>query len=124
MALRHSPDQQPRGVPMPQSPSQNPDDPFDGLLLPISAWKTLEDAKITSLEQLKTIAPGLEQIRGMDPETAQIIKDRLDCLAARRTVRVRLIFPKRPHRKVGRKRNNHRKQEGAKHRSSPVRSAI
>jgi hypothetical protein len=41
---------------MPQSPSQNPDDPFDGLLLPMSAWKALEDAKITSLEQLKTIS--------------------------------------------------------------------
>jgi hypothetical protein len=93
---------------MPQSPSQNPDDPFDGLLLPMRAWKALEDAKITSLEQLKTIAPQLEQIRGMDPETAQIIKDRLDRLAARRTVRVRLIFPKRPHRKTRRKRNNRR----------------
>ena len=89
---------------MPRSPSQNPDDPFDGLLLPMSAWKALEDAKITSLDQLKTIAPRLEQIQDMDPETAQIIKDRLDHLAARRTVRVRLIFPKRPHRKTRRKR--------------------
>jgi hypothetical protein len=97
---------------MPQSPSQNPDDPFDGLLLPMSAWKALEDAKITSLEQLKTIAPGLKQIRGMDPEIAQIIKDRLDRLAARRTVRVRLIFPKRSHRKTGRRRNN-RQRHGA-----------
>jgi hypothetical protein len=87
---------------MPRSPSRNPGDPFDGLLLPTSVWKILEDVKITSLEQLKTIAPRLEQIRGMDPETAQIIKDRLDRLAARRTVRVRLIFPKRPHRKTRR----------------------
>ena len=89
---------------MPRSPSQNPDDPFDGLLLPMSAWRALEDAKITSLEQLKTIAPRLEQIRGMDPEIAQIINDRLDRLAARRTVRVRLIFPKSPHRTTGRGR--------------------
>jgi hypothetical protein len=94
---------------MPRSPSQNPDDPFDGLLLPMSAWKALEDAKITSLEQLKTIAPRLEQIQGMDPETAQIIKDRLARLAMR-TVRVRLIFPKQPHRKTERKRNNRRRQ--------------
>jgi hypothetical protein len=86
---------------MPRSPSRNSDDPFDGLLLPMSAWKALEDAKISSLKQLKTIAPWLEQIRGMNPETAQIIKDRLDRLAARRTVRVRLIFPKRPHRGQG-----------------------
>jgi hypothetical protein len=91
---------------MPRSPSQNPDEPFDGLLLPMSAWKALEDAKISSLEQLKTIAPRLEQIRGMNPETAQIIKDRLDRLAARRTVRVRLIFPKHLRRKTRRKRND------------------
>ncbi len=86
---------------MPRSPSHNPDDPFAGLLLPMSAWKALEDAKITSLEQLKTIAPRLEHIRGMDPEIAQVIKDRLDRLSARRTVRVRLIFPKRLQRKTG-----------------------
>lgn len=95
---------------MPRSPSQNPDDPFDGLLLPMSAWKVLENAKISSLEQLKTIAPRLEQIQGMDPETARIIKDRLDRLSARRTVRVRLIFPKRPLCKTGRKRNNRRRR--------------
>ena len=98
---------------MPRSPSQNPHDPFDGLLLPVSAWKALEDAKIISLEQLKTIAPRLEQIRGMDAETAQIIQDRLDRLAAKRTVRVnRLIFPKKPHRKTRRRRNN-RPEAGA-----------
>ena len=95
---------------MPRSPSQNPDDPFDGLLLPVSAWKALEDAKIISLEQLKTIAPRLEQIQGMDAETAQIIQDRLDRLAAKRTVRVRLIFAKKPHSKTRRRRNNRRKQ--------------
>jgi hypothetical protein len=97
---------------MPRSPSQNPDDPFDGLLLPMSAWKALEKAKISSLEQLKTIAPRLDQIRGMDPESAQIIKDRLDRWAARRTVRVRLIFPKRPDRKTGRKRNDRAPRSG------------
>ena len=97
---------------MPRSPSQNSDDPFDGLLLPMSAWKALEDTKISSLKQLKTIAPWLEQIRGMNPETAQIIKDRLDRLAARRTVRVRLIFPKRPDRKTERKCNDRAPRSG------------
>jgi hypothetical protein len=48
---------------MPRSLSQNLDDPFDGLLLPTSAWKALEDAKISTLEHLKTIASQLEQIR-------------------------------------------------------------
>ena len=54
---------------MPQGCSQNPDDPFDGLLLPVSAWKALEDARITSLKQLKALAPLIDQIRSIDPET-------------------------------------------------------
>ena len=87
---------------MPQGCSQNPDDPFDGLRLPVSAWKALEDARITSLTQLMALAPLIDQIRSIDPETAQVIKDRLNRLAARRTVRVRLIFPKPPHRTTGR----------------------
>jgi hypothetical protein len=65
---------------MSRAPSQHPDDPFDGLLLPLDAWKALEDAKITSLEQLKTVAPQLEQIRSIDPETAQVIQNRLERL--------------------------------------------
>jgi hypothetical protein len=75
---------------MSRAPSQHPDDPFGGLLLPISAWKALEAAKITNLEQLKTVAPRLEQIQGMDPETTQMIKDRLDRLVTKRTVRVKV----------------------------------
>ena len=89
---------------MPQDRSQNPDDPFDGLRLPVSAWKALEDARITSLKQLEALAPLIDQIRSIDPETAQVIKDRLDRLTAGRTVRVRLIFPKPSHRKTGRGR--------------------
>jgi hypothetical protein len=88
---------------MSRAPSQHPDDPFGGLLLPISAWKALEDAQITSLEQLQALTPRIDQIRCIDPETAQIIKDRLDRLATRRTVRVRLIFPKTPRRPKGRR---------------------
>ncbi|WP_201865279.1 hypothetical protein [Microvirga soli] len=83
---------------MPRSPSHNPDDPFDGLMLPMSAWKALEDAKIIMLAQLKAVAHRLEQIQSMDSETAQVIKDRLARLSARRTVRVRLIFTKQPRR--------------------------
>jgi hypothetical protein len=103
---------------MPRSPSHNPDDPFDGLLLPMSVWKVLENAKITSLEQLKTIAPQLEQIQGMAPETAEIIKDRLHRLDTRRTVRVRLIFPKRLHCGTGQRRDNRQRQGGSGGRTS------
>jgi hypothetical protein len=82
-------------------PPANPeiaDDPFEGLYLPVSAWKALEEAHITSLEQLKTMVPVIEQIHGIGPEMAQVIRDRVELLATRRIVRVRLIFPKRSHR--------------------------
>ncbi len=98
---------------MPRSPSHNPDDPFAGLLLPMSAWKALEDAKIIRLDQLRTVAPRLDQIQGMDPETAQVIKDRLARLSARRTIRVRLIFPKRLQRETGQRRNNRQRHGGS-----------
>jgi hypothetical protein len=80
---------------MPQGVSKLPDDPFDGLRLPLSAWKALESARITSLDQLKALAPLIEQVPGIEPRTADVIKNRLDLLASRRTVRVRFIFPKR-----------------------------
>ncbi|PVE25959.1 hypothetical protein DC522_01590 [Microvirga sp. KLBC 81] len=86
---------------MPQSCSKNPDDLFDGLRLPVSAWKALEDAHITSLKQLKALAHRIEQIRSIDSETAQVIKDRLDRMSARRRVHVRLVFPKQTHRQKG-----------------------
>jgi hypothetical protein len=70
-------------------------DPFEGLRLPVSVWKALEDARITSLEQLKAMTPVIDQVQGIGPEVAQVIRDRLERLSARRTVRVRLIFPKR-----------------------------
>jgi hypothetical protein len=73
-------------------------DPFEGLRLPVDVWKALQDAGITSLEQLKTMAPVIEEIQGIGPEMAQVIRDRLERLATRRAVRVRLIFPKRSSR--------------------------
>jgi hypothetical protein len=82
-------------------PPANPeiaDDPFEGLCLPVSAWKALEEAQITSLEQLKIIVPVIEQIHGIGPEMAQVIRDKVELLATRRIVRVRLIFPKRSRR--------------------------
>jgi len=71
-------------------------DPFEGLRLPVSVWKALEDAGITSLEQLKAVMPGIDRIQSISPEAAQLIRDRLERLSTRRTVRVRLIFTKRP----------------------------
>jgi hypothetical protein len=74
------------------------EDPFPGLLLPIEAWKAIDEAHITSLEQLTGLASRISEISSIAPDLARIIQDRLDRLAAKRTVRVRLIFPKRAHR--------------------------
>ena len=83
---------------MPPAKPEISDDPFDGLRLPVSAWKALEEAHITGLAQLKTMMLVIEQIHGIGPEMAQVIRDRLEILATRRIIRVRLIFPRRSHR--------------------------
>jgi hypothetical protein len=84
---------------MSQAPFKNPDDPFNGLLLPMSAWKALEDAHITNLQQLQAIAPVIDQIPCIGPE-AQGIRDRLSQLTTKASVRVKLIFPKQSERKA------------------------
>jgi hypothetical protein len=68
----------------------------------VEAWKAIDEARITSLEQLKRWASEIGEMPGNDPSIARTIKDRLDRLAARRRVRVRLVFPKRVHRKTNR----------------------
>ncbi|MEZ0171223.1 hypothetical protein [Microvirga sp. TS319] len=80
---------------MPRSVSLKPADPFEGLRLPESARKALEDANIASLQQMRLLAPVIEYRLRTDPETVGIIKDTLDRLAAGRILRVRLMFPKR-----------------------------
>jgi hypothetical protein len=89
---------------MSQALPQSPEDPFRGLLLPMEVWKAINEAHITSLEQLKALAPQISEVPSIDPCVAQIIKDRLDRLATRRTVRVRLVFGKRALRKPKRRR--------------------
>jgi hypothetical protein len=81
-----------------QARPMSPEDPFPGLLLPIEAWKAIDTAHITSLEQLKSLASRISEISSITPDLARVIQDRLDRLAAKRMVRVRLIFPKRAHR--------------------------
>jgi hypothetical protein len=89
---------------MPQVLPRSSEDPFRGLLLPMEAWKAIDEAHITSLEQLKALAPHISEAPGIDADVARIIKDRLDRLATRRTVRVRLIFRKRVYRQPKRRR--------------------
>jgi hypothetical protein len=83
---------------MPQACPMPSEDPFPGLLLPIEAWKAIDEARITSLEQLKNLASLISEMPSIDPDLVQIIKDRLDRLTTKRTVRVRLIFPRGAHR--------------------------
>jgi hypothetical protein len=81
-----------------QAGPASPEDPFPGLFLPIEACKAIDAAHITNLEQLKALASRISEMPRIAPDLARIIKDRLDRLAARGTVRVRLIFPNRAHR--------------------------
>ncbi|WP_414471328.1 hypothetical protein [Microvirga sp. M2] len=80
---------------MPRPVFKKSADPFEGLRLPESARKALEDANITSLQQMRAMAPVIDLTLRTDPATVQIIKETLDRLAARRILRVRLVFPKR-----------------------------
>jgi hypothetical protein len=64
--------------------------------LPLNAWVALRESNVITLERLKTVAPRGEQIPGIAPETAAAIRGELERLAARRTLQVRLIFPKSP----------------------------
>ena len=98
---------------MPQAVSKFPEDPFNGLLLPLKVWKVIDEARITSLEQLKAWAPLIDRFPGIDPGIAEVIRDRLERLAARRTVRVRLVFSKGPHCKPERGRAHGRRRSPA-----------
>ena len=83
---------------MPQVCPMPSEDPFPGLLLPVEAWKAIDEARITSLEQLKSLASLIREIPSIAPDLVQTIRDRLDRLTTKRTVRVRLIFPRGAHR--------------------------
>ncbi|WP_370437037.1 hypothetical protein [Microvirga sp. TS319] len=79
---------------MPRLISKKPADPFEGLRLPESARKALQDANITTLQQMRAMAPIIDLALRADPATVRVIKETLDRLAARRILRVRLVFPK------------------------------
>lgn len=80
---------------MPQPVFKNPADPFEGLKLPESARKALEDANIRTVAQMRAMAPAIELALRTDLETIRVIKNTLDRLANRRLLRVRLAFRKR-----------------------------
>ena len=52
-----------------------------GLHLPQNAWQALQNAEIRTLDELKAVAVRIEQLPGVGPKTAQVIKAELDRVA-------------------------------------------
>jgi hypothetical protein len=51
--------------------------PIGGLYLPPAAWNMLQREKIQTLEQLVDIADRLEQVDGIEPRMAEVIREAL-----------------------------------------------
>jgi hypothetical protein len=51
--------------------------PIGGLYLPPLAWDVLQREKIQTLEQLVDIADRLEQVEGIEPRMAQVLREAL-----------------------------------------------
>ena len=51
--------------------------PIGGLYLPPVAWDMLQREKIQTLEQLVDIADRLEQVEGIEPRMAKVIREAL-----------------------------------------------
>ncbi|WP_157934602.1 hypothetical protein [Microvirga ossetica] len=51
--------------------------PIGGLYLPPVAWDVLQREKIRTLEQLVDIADRLEQVEGIEPRMAEVIREAL-----------------------------------------------
>ena len=52
-----------------------------GLHLPQNAWQTLQNAGIRTLDELKAVVVRIEQLPGVGPKTAQVIRAELDRVA-------------------------------------------
>jgi DNA-directed RNA polymerase subunit F len=51
--------------------------PIEGLNLPYATWVVLRRENITTLDQLRTVADHLEQVVGIGPKTARMIREEL-----------------------------------------------
>jgi endonuclease III len=55
--------------------------PIRGLRLPQNAWQALQNAEIGTLDELKAVAVQIEQLPGVGPRMAQMIRTELDHVA-------------------------------------------
>jgi hypothetical protein len=51
--------------------------PIKDLLLPLTAWNSLRDEGITTIEQLRAVADQLEQLPGIGVKIARIVRDEI-----------------------------------------------
>ena len=56
--------------------------PIRGLRLPTTVWNKLQDENIRSFDQLKAAAHEIEQIFGIGPKMAQVIRDEIARITA------------------------------------------
>jgi DNA-directed RNA polymerase alpha subunit len=67
---------------MPNHFDERWDGPIRGLRLPLTAWNSLREDGIRTIDQLRAVAHRLECLPGIGPKTAQIIRDELARLSA------------------------------------------
>jgi endonuclease III len=56
--------------------------PIKGLLLPLSAWNSLRDAGITTIDQLTAVAGQLERLPGIGVKIARVIREEITRVSA------------------------------------------
>jgi hypothetical protein len=56
--------------------------PIEGLRLPLTAWNSLKEEGITTIDQLKAVADQLEQLPGIGVKIARIVRDEITRVSA------------------------------------------
>jgi predicted DNA-binding helix-hairpin-helix protein len=56
--------------------------PIRGLFLPLTAWNSLKNEGITTIDLLKAAADQLERLPGIGVKTAQIVRDEITRVSA------------------------------------------
>jgi hypothetical protein len=56
--------------------------PIGGLCLPQSVWNVLQRENITTFDQLKAVADQIEQVLGIEPKTALVVREDIARVAA------------------------------------------